>query len=270
MATYVIGDVQGCFNELIKLTKKIKFNPSQDKLIFAGDLVNRGPQSLEVLEFCLQNKKSIKAVLGNHDLYLLSLIKSNQKKAKTLTPILKSKSVDKYFDWLINKPLLLKINIKPNNESFWISHAGIPYFWSLSQAMKLSKELSTNLKSNPDYILRNMWGDKPIKWSNNLKGIKRFRFIINSFTRMRYLDKSGNLDLKAKDMKYLNKLVPWFIQSKKILRNPNQFIIFGHWAALEGKTKLSNIIGLDTGCVYGGKLSAIRLEDKKLFTVKKA
>ena len=270
MATYVIGDVQGCFNELIKLTKKIKFNPSQDKLIFAGDLVNRGPQSLEVLEFCLQNKKSIKAVLGNHDLYLLSLIKSNQKKAKTLTPILKSKSVDKYFDWLINKPLLLKINIKQNNESFWISHAGIPYFWSLSQAMKLSKELSTNLKSNPDYILRNMWGDKPIKWSNNLKGIKRFRFIINSFTRMRYLDKSGNLDLKAKDMKHLNKLVPWFIQSKKILRNPNQFIIFGHWAALEGKTKLSNIIGLDTGCVCGGKLSAIRLEDKKLFTVKKA
>jgi bis(5'-nucleosyl)-tetraphosphatase (symmetrical) len=139
MSTYVIGDVQGCFKELLKLTKKIEFNPLKDTLIFAGDLVNRGPQSLEVLDFCLKNKKSIKVVLGNHDLYLLSLINNNQKKAKTLSPILKSKSASKYFNWLVKKPMLLKVKIKETHETFWISHAGIPYFWSLTKAQKLSR-----------------------------------------------------------------------------------------------------------------------------------
>ena len=269
MATYVIGDVQGCFKELIKLTKKIKFNPVNDTLVFAGDLVNRGPQSREVLDFCLKNKSSIKAVLGNHDLYLLSLIQNKQKKAKTLTPILKSNNTKKYFDWLIRKPLILKIKIKENGETFWISHAGIPFFWSLSKAMKLSKELSLNLKTRPDFVLKNMWGDRPVKWNDSLKGKKRYRFIINCFTRMRYLDKGGNLNLKAKDMRHKKDLVPWFIESVNILKGSSENLVFGHWAALEGKTKIKNIIGLDTGCVYGGKLTAIRLEDKKIFTVKK-
>ena len=119
MSTYVIGDVQGCFKELLKLTKKIQFNPKKDTLIFAGDLVNRGPQSLEVLDFCMQNRKSIKVVLGNHDLYLLSLIIDKQTKARTLSPILKSANVAKYFNWLIKKPMLLKVKIEKSNESFF-------------------------------------------------------------------------------------------------------------------------------------------------------
>jgi bis(5'-nucleosyl)-tetraphosphatase (symmetrical) len=268
MSTYVIGDVQGCFKELLKLTKKIQFNPKKDTLIFAGDLVNRGPQSLEVLDFCMQNRKSIKVVLGNHDLYLLSLIIDKQTKAKTLSPILKSANVAKYFNWLIKKPMLLKVKIEKSNETFWISHAGIPYFWSLSKAQKLSRELSKSLKDNPKFVLKNMWGDKPNKWSNNLQGIKRLRLIINCFTRMRYLDMQGGLNLNTKDTSPKKGLEPWFIKSKQLLKDSKEHIVFGHWAALNGKTKIKNIIGLDTGCVWGGKLTAIRLEDKKIFAVK--
>ena len=268
MSTYVIGDVQGCFKELLKLTKKIEFNPLKDTLIFAGDLVNRGPQSLEVLDFCLKNKKSIKVVLGNHDLYLLSLINKNQKKAKTLSPILKSKDASKYFDWLVKKPMLLKIKIKKTHETFWISHAGIPYFWSLTKAQKLSRELSKSLRNDPSFVLNNMWGDRPNKWSDNLKGTKRLRLIINCFTRMRYLDMQGGLNLKTKDTGPKKELEPWFVKSKKLLKSSDEYIVFGHWAALNGKTKIKNIIGLDTGCVWGGKLTAIRLEDKKIFAVK--
>ena len=268
MSTYVIGDVQGCFKELLKLTKKIKFNPLKDTLIFAGDLVNRGPQSLEVLDFCLKNKKSIKVVLGNHDLYLLSLINNNQKKAKTLSPILKSESASKYFDWLVKKPMLLKVKIKETHETFWISHAGIPYFWSLTKAQKLSRELSKSLQNDPSFVLNNMWGDRPNKWNDNLKGTKRLRLIINCFTRMRYLEMQGGLNLKTKDTGPKKELEPWFVKSKKLLKSSDEYIVFGHWAALNGKTKIKNIIGLDTGCVWGGKLTAIRLEDKKIFAVK--
>ena len=267
MSTYVIGDVQGCYKELKKLVKKINFNPSGDRLVFAGDLVNRGPESKEVLDFCIKYSKSVDAVLGNHDLYLLSLIQSNQKKAKTLTPILTSKNPSKYFKWLIRKPLVLKI--KQNDEIFWISHAGIPYFWSFRKALELSKELSKNLRENPSFVLSNMWGDRPIKWNEKLTNEKRFRFIINCFTRMRYLDTKGNLNFKVKDAKLKKGLVPWFVRSNELIKNPNEYIIFGHWAALNGKTKIANIIGLDTGCVWGGKLTAVRLEDKKIFSVKR-
>ena len=269
MSTYVIGDVQGCYDELIKLTKKVKFNPENDTLIFAGDLVNRGPKSKEVLDFCLKHRDSIKLVLGNHDLYLLSLIESKQKKAKTLTSILLSKDTQNYFDWLIKHPLLLKVEIKKTQETFWISHAGIPHFWSLSKALNLSKELSKNLQSNPKSVLKNMWGDLPNKWNEKLSGSRRLRLIINCFTRMRFIDEKGNLNLIAKDIKLHENLEPWFDKALKILRNENQYIVFGHWAALNGKTNLKNIIGLDTGCVWGGKLTAIRLEDKKIFAVKK-
>ena len=135
MAHYVIGDVQGCFSELDKLTKKIKFNPDKDKLIFAGDLVNRGTQSLEVMEFCMKHKKSVKAVLGNHDFYLLYLIE-HKKKNKSLNKILESKNVMEFHSWLKSLPLLLEIKIKKTKETFWISHAGIPFIWDIRMAKK--------------------------------------------------------------------------------------------------------------------------------------
>lgn len=268
MAHYVIGDVQGCYSELQALVKKIKFNPNKDKIIFAGDLVNRGHQSLEVMEFCMRHKGSIKAVLGNHDFYLLYLIE-HQKKNKSLKKVLDSKNIQKYHSWLKKLPLLLEIKIKETKETFWISHAGIPYIWDIRMAKKLSKEIQTEMKDDSFKILENIWGDTPKIWNSDLKGYKRSRTIINYFTRMRFLGKDGSLKLKAKKNKADEMHVPWFNQTIKNLKE-NQYIIFGHWAALEGKTKLTNIIGVDTGCVWGNKLTAIRLEDRKLFQVKKA
>ena len=268
MAHYVIGDVQGCYSELQALVKKIKFNPNKDKIIFAGDLVNRGHQSLEVMDFCMRHKGSIKAVLGNHDFYLLYLIE-HQKKNKSLKKVLDSKNIQKYHSWLKKLPLLLEIKIKETKETFWISHAGIPYIWDIRMAKKLSKEIQTGMKDDSFKILENIWGDTPKIWNSDLKGYKRSRTIINYFTRMRFLGKDGSLKLKAKKNKADEIHVPWFNQIIKNLKE-NQYIIFGHWAALEGKTKLTNIIGVDTGCVWGNKLTAIRLEDRKLFQVKKA
>ena len=268
MAHYVIGDVQGCYSELQALVKKIKFNPNKDKIIFAGDLVNRGHQSLEVMDFCMRYKGSIKAVLGNHDFYLLYLIE-HQKKNKSLKKVLDSKNIQKYHSWLKKLPLLLEIKIKETKETFWISHAGIPYIWDIRMAKKLSKEIQTGMKDDSFKILENIWGDTPKIWNSDLKGYKRSRTIINYFTRMRFLGKDGSLKLKAKKNKADEIHIPWFNQTIKNLKE-NQYIIFGHWAALEGKTKLTNIIGVDTGCVWGNKLTAIRLEDRKLFQVKKA
>ena len=267
MAHYVIGDVQGCYKELLKLTKKIKFNPDKDKLIFAGDLVNRGDESLEVMEFCMQNKKSIKAVLGNNDFYLLYLIE-NKKNNKSLKQVLKSKDVKKYQTWLKSLPLLLEIKIKETKEIFWISHAGIPYLWNIKLAKKLSKEVQLALKDDCFNLLENIWGDTPKKWDPKLKGYKRLRTIINYYTRMRFLGKDGSLKLKAKKNEAEKGYIPWFKQTVKNLKK-GEHIVFGHWAALEGRTQLDNIIGLDTGCVWGKDLTAIRLEDKKLFKVKK-
>ena len=267
MAHYVIGDVQGCYSELQSLVKKIKFNPNKDKIIFAGDLVNRGNQSLEVMEFCMKYKGSIKAVLGNHDFYLLYLIE-HQKKNKSLKKVLESRNIQKYHSWLKKLPLLLEVKIKETKETFWISHAGIPYLWDMRMAKKLSKEIQAGMKDDSYKILENIWGDTPKIWNPDLKGYKRSRTIINYFTRMRFLGKDGSLKLKAKKNKADEIHIPWFNQTIKNLKD-NQYIIFGHWAALEGKTKLTNIIGVDTGCVWGNKLTAIRLEDRKLFQVKK-
>jgi len=265
MAHYVIGDVQGCYDELVSLCKKIKFNKKKDKLIFAGDLVNRGPKSLEVINFCLENRKSIKAVLGNHDFYLLYLIE-HKKRNKSLKRILHSDNLNTIHKWLKKHPLLLKVKV--NNKVFWISHAGIPFIWDFKIAQSFSKEIQYALKKDSYKLLKNMWGDTPKQWNKKLKKYSRYRVIINYFTRMRYLDKKGALKLKKNDLKPEKGYIPWFKQTISNLK-PNEYIIFGHWAALEGKTKLDNIIGLDTGCVWGKKLTAIRLEDKKLFQVKK-
>ena len=266
MSHYVIGDVQGCYDELEKLCNKIKFNPNKDQLIFAGDLVNRGAKSLDVMKFCLRNKNSIRAVLGNHDFYLMYLIEHNERNT-SLNKILDSKHINDINNWIKSLPLLLKVYIKESNETFWIAHAGIPFIWSFETAKTLSDEIQKVLKKDSYSLLKNMWGDEPKRWNTKLEGSKRYRTIINYFTRMRYLDKTGSLMLDKKDLKSQKNYIPWFKQTIDNL-DDNEYIIFGHWAALNGKTKLNNIIGLDTGCVWGKKLTAIRLEDKKIISVK--
>ena len=265
MSHYVIGDVQGCYDELAALCAKVKFNPQKDKLIFAGDLVNRGPKSLEVLNFCIENRKSVKAVLGNHDFYLLYLIE-HQKRNKSLKQILEADNLDEIKKWLKGLPLLLKIKIKTN--VYWIAHAGIPFLWDFKIAQQLSKEIQSAIKNDAYNLFEYMWGDTPSLWNPELEKYKKQRLIINYFTRMRFTNKKGALKLKKKDLTPEKNHIPWFEQTKNNLKD-NEKIIFGHWAALNGKTNLDSIIGLDTGCVWGNKLTAIRLEDEKLFHVSK-
>ena len=267
MAHYVVGDVQGCFKELEALLKKVKFNKEIDQLIFAGDLVNRGKDSHKVLEFCINNKKSVSGVLGNHDFYLLYLIE-HQKKDKSLKKVLESKNLKQYQSWLKTLTLFLELKIKETKEVFWISHAGIPFIWSINDAKRLSEEVQASLKNDASNILAKMWGDTPKKWNENLKGYKRLRVIINYFTRMRYLSEDGSLKLDLKSKTAKKGYIHWFHQTKESLNN-NENVVFGHWASINGETNIDNIIGLDTGCVWGNKLTAIRLEDKKIFQIKK-
>ena len=263
MPSYVIGDVQGCFDELMLLLDKINFDPKNDELIFAGDLINRGPKSLEVLEFCLDNKKSIEVVLGNHDIYLLYLIHQNKKNYQ-LAPILESKNRKKFFRWLIEKPLMLERQ-NNKNEKFIISHAGIPHIWDLEDARKLNEEYLKAIKKNPGGVFRNMWGDHPDLWSESLRGFSRIRVIINYFTRMRLITQKGELDLKTKVSSKNSKYKPWFKFTKN---EKDNYQLFGHWAALKGKTNKRNVIGLDAGCVWGGHLKAVRINDRKIFKIK--
>jgi len=263
MPSYVIGDVQGCFDELMLLLDKINFDSNNDELIFAGDLINRGPKSLEVLEFCLDNKKSIEVVLGNHDIYLLYLIHQNKKNYQ-LAPILESKNRKKFFRWLIEKPLMLERQ-NNKNEKFIISHAGIPHIWDLEDARKLNEEYLKAIKKNPGGVFRNMWGDHPDLWSESLRGFSRIRVIINYFTRMRLITQKGELDLKTKVSSKNSKYKPWFKFTKN---EKDNYQLFGHWAALKGKTNKKNVVGLDAGCVWGGHLKAIRINDRKIFKIK--
>ena len=263
MPSYVIGDVQGCFDELMLLLDKINFDSKNDELIFAGDLINRGPKSLEVLEFCLKNKKSIEVVLGNHDIYLLYLIHQNKKNYQ-LAPILESKNRKKFFRWLIEKPLMLERK-NNKNEKFIISHAGIPHIWDLEDARKLNEEYLKAIKKNPGGVFRNMWGDHPDLWSESLRGFSRIRVIINYFTRMRLITQKGELDLKTKVSSKNSKYKPWFKFTKN---EKDNYQLFGHWAALKGKTNKRNVVGLDAGCVWGGHLKAIRINDRKIFKIK--
>jgi len=265
MSHYVIGDVQGCNNELQLLLNKIKFNPSKDTIVLAGDLVNRGEDSLGVMEFCISNPESVQAVLGNHDFYLMYLI-SKGGKDESLQSILDSSIAFEIYDWMRSTPLLRKITINKSNEKFYISHAGIPFLWSLDDAESFSDEISKALRDEPSSLLDNIWGDVPKRWSNDLSGHERQRVIINYFTRMRFVEKNGSLNLSIKDAEPRKGLYKWFNQTKTIL-SKDEFIVFGHWASIEGNTNLSNIIGLDTGCVWGKKLTAIRLEDKKMYSV---
>jgi len=257
MATYCIGDVQGCFDELCELLAIISFNPHQDTLWFVGDLVNRGPKSLEVLRF-IKNLPHKIVVLGNHDLHLLNYYnKIVDFEASHLEAIVKAEDALLLINWLRKQPLM-HYDAKLN---YILVHAGVYPEWNLRQVETLAREAEQVLRSdNYTDFLEHMYGDAPNKWSENLQGNDRVRFIINSFTRMRLCDANGNLDFtytgpldgKPKE------LMPWFkVPCRKI---QNEKIVFGHWAALNGVTDEANVFALDTGCVYGKALTAMRLE----------
>lgn len=257
MSIYAIGDLQGCFEALMRLLDKIKFDPENDQLWLVGDLVNRGPQSLETLRFIKSLGKSAITVLGNHDLHLIAMAtNSTTKKHQTLRPILEAPDCDKLINWLRHCPLL-HYDKKLDTA---LVHAGIPPVWKIKTALKRAHEVEQVLqKNNYAKFLKSMYGNRPDQWSKDLQGNERLRFIINAFTRMRYCDINGRLDYDNKLAigTQPKKLYPWFELPRK--KSFTTRIVFGHWSTL-GYMQKKKFIALDTGCVWRGKLTAIRVD----------
>jgi bis(5'-nucleosyl)-tetraphosphatase (symmetrical) len=267
MSTYVIGDIQGCYDELRKLVEKLEFDPRVDKLILTGDLVNRGPKSLETLRYIKSLGSSAQTVLGNHDLYLLRLAYKNLnvQGKNSVESILKAKDKIDLIEWLRHQPMLIEI------DKYIIVHAGIPPTWTIQKTRKKASELEYILQSEIclHIFLENMLGDQPNKWSKYLEGPDRWRCIANYLTRMRFCLKSGAMELTHKgDLdSATERLIPWFSHPKCLI--PEDItVLFGHWAALNGISQVKNIIALDTGCVWGNKLTAFCLETGRYTTVK--
>ena len=258
MAVYAIGDVQGCYNELIELLAQIEFDPDNDRLWFVGDLVNRGPGSLEVLRFVKGLGDSAVSALGNHDLHLLAIAAGTREPGPgdTFDAILAAPDRTELIDWLRRCPLL------HHDAALGCTmlHAGLPPQWDLGQAADCAAEVEAVLRSN-DHVafLRDMYGGKPDLWSKDLRGTDRLRFILNCFTRLRFCDAEGRIHLKEKGSPFgrSDGLVPWFDvpgRASKGLR-----LVFGHWSTL-GRYDAPGVHALDSGCVWGGALTALRLD----------
>jgi len=255
MATYAIGDIQGCFDELLRLLDTISFNENEDQLWFAGDLVNRGPKSLETLRFVKALGSSAVTVLGNHDMHLLAASCTEKIAAKkdALSQVLEAPDRDELIHWLRHQPLF------HYNDDFCLVHAGLPPQWDFKKTQKMALLAEQTLRSS-DYqiFLKQMYGNKPNIWSSSLKGMSRIRFIINCFTRMRYCDASGRLDFANSGPlgSQPKNLLPWFEVPNR--KNADMRVIFGHWSTL-GYYEGSNCFAIDTGCLWGGQLTALKL-----------
>lgn len=262
MATYVVGDIQGCYRGLRALLAKIDFHPSRDQLIAVGDLVARGEDSLGVIRLLRSFQGSFTTVLGNHDLHLLALLNGlgKAKKNDHLDLLLCSPATAELSDWLRQQPLAIRIN-----EKILITHAGLYPRWSIAQAISLSHEIQTVLTSS-DYfsLLINMYGNQPTAWQEHLHGYERYRMIINAFTRMRYVNQHAELDFSCKvaPADAPSTLQPWFSYPNKQLK-ADETVLFGHWASLAGHTNRPQYIALDTGFVWSGQLTAYCLETQE-------
>jgi bis(5'-nucleosyl)-tetraphosphatase (symmetrical) len=256
MAIYAIGDIQGCFDDLLRLVDKINFDPTADQLWFTGDLVNRGPKSLETLRYVKNLGKAAVTVLGNHDLHLLAIASKKQKlrKKDSLYSILVASDRDELLYWLRHQPLL------HYQHKFCMVHAGLPSQWGLKKAQKMAKKVEQILQG-PNYqeFLKNMYGDSANMWSPELKGSERARFIVNGLTRIRFCTAKGKLDFKYHGAPGTqpDKLIPWFEVPDR--KSTSVKIIFGHWSML-GFYAGNNCYGLDTGCLWGRQLTALKLD----------
>ena len=261
MATYAIGDIQGCYDEMRRLLDTVAFDPANDCLWFVGDLVNRGPRSLEVLRFVKGLGERAITVLGNHDLNLLVVAAGVRKPhpEDTLDALLAAPDREELLDWLRRQRLLHV------DAGYAMVHAGLLPQWSIAQAQALAREAETALQS-PDHgeFLRRMYGNEPTQWHDDLAGYDRLRIIINAMTRLRLCTAAGHMEFTHKTgltntpAGYL----PWFDIPERASREMP--VIFGHWAAL-GLMLRADVLGLDTGCVWGRRLTAVRLEDRRVF-----
>ncbi|MDX1804965.1 MAG: symmetrical bis(5'-nucleosyl)-tetraphosphatase [Alcanivorax sp.] len=259
MPDYAIGDIQGCLDSFNALLGQIGFNADRDRLFLAGDLVNRGPDSLGTLRRVYQLRDNVHTVLGNHDLHLLAVAHraTGSKRKDTLADILAAPDRDILLAWLQQQPLLVEI---PEHRAV-LTHAGIPPLWSLPQARERAAEVQAVLADpHARDFFSHMYGNQPAGWDNRLSGPDRWRVITNYFTRMRFVNEAGELDLTSKGEAGAPPVgyMPWFEHPRRQVTAER--LLFGHWAALEGHTGVKGIDALDTGCVWGGSLTALRLD----------
>lgn len=263
MATYVVGDIQGCYKPLAKLLDKIRFDPTADRLWLVGDLVNRGPASDKVLRLVKGLGDRAVTVLGNHDLYLLMVSVGFFPRGRddTLDVVFQAEDRDELLEWLRQRPLAHA------EDGFLMVHAGVPPTWDVAMTLARSREVEAVLGgANPADLLLELRGDDPVRWTSDLRGVKRLRFIVNALTRMRFCSPDGALSLRAKGppSKTPDGLVPWYKLPHAAWRSHT--VVCGHWSAL-GLHRDDGIIALDTGYVWGGRLSAVRLDDGALFQI---
>ncbi|MGZ3253262.1 MAG: symmetrical bis(5'-nucleosyl)-tetraphosphatase [Burkholderiaceae bacterium] len=263
MTTYAIGDVQGCHHRLLELITRTDAASVLPDFVFLGDLVNRGPQSLATLRHIRNLGDRAKVTLGNHDLHLLAAAHSirQPQKSDTLSEILNAPDRNELLDWLRMRPLALFEN------DYLFVHAGVVPQWTAQQTIDLAHEVEIALRG-PDWVdfLREMYGNSPAKWDDTLSGIDRLRCIVNALTRIRLCSQDGTMEFKTKEGAgtEMPGYLPWFdVPGRK---TANVTVVFGHWSTL-GLLLRANLIGLDTGCVWGGKLSAINLENRQLIQV---
>lgn len=261
MPSYAIGDLQGCLDPFKRLLEQIDFDPAADTLWLTGDLVNRGPRSLEVLRFVRSLGDRHRIVLGNHDLHLLALAENVREGASddTLLPVLRAPDRDSLLTWLSHQPLM---HYDPE-AGFVMTHAGLPPQWTLEMAGALAREVEAALQGEQRQgYLQHLYGNHPDHWDPALLGWDRLRCITNYFTRMRLCWPDGRLVLEEGESAGA---LPWF--EIDACEDRSCTILFGHWAALSGRTGRENVIALDTGCVWGYSLTAFRLEDRERFSV---
>jgi bis(5'-nucleosyl)-tetraphosphatase (symmetrical) len=265
MSTYVIGDVQGCFDELQRLLKKIRFRPDADRLWFTGDLVNRGPKSLETIRYVRGLGDRAVTVLGNHDLHMVSAYLTQRlKKKDTFQDVLEADDCDELIDWLRHLPL-----IHVDGPSALV-HSGLPPQWTVDEAVDICAQAAKVVasKRGDAFFKDRMYGDEPARWTPGLRGSERLRFVINCCTRMRVCTPEGHVDLRYKGPPgdAPDGLIPWFTVPGR--RSAKATVLFGHWSAL-GRVHWPEhrVYGLDTGCVWGRQLTALRLDDRTLFAV---
>lgn len=257
MTDFAIGDIQGCFEPLKAVLATAGFSPSRDRLWVAGDLVNRGPASLETLRYIENLGSSAVVVLGNHDLHLLAVAYGGHqlRRKDTLSDILNAPDRERLLSWLCQQSLC----VYDSGRNLMMAHAGLPHIWTIDQAQAYAREVEAVIRGNHarEYFTH-MYGNHPECWDDRLEGMDRWRVITNYFSRMRFIANDGTLELTAKESADTapEGFSPWYT----FARNDDARVVFGHWAALEGDTGTNQFVGLDTGCVWGGTLTMMNLD----------
>jgi len=263
MARYAIGDLQGCHDELRALLRKLKFSTDRDRLYLVGDLVNRGPQSLKVLQFIRALGDNAVSVLGNHDLHLLARgYGGRTRSGDSFDDVLQAPDREELLEWLRHRPLAHRIA----DGDELLLHAGLVPQWTIEQALRLAAEVEQELRERPEPLFAAMYGNKPDCWSDDLNGAERHRFVVNVLTRLRYCTPDGVVNLQLKDAPAATTapFMPWFDIEPRASQGTR--IVFGHWSTL-GLLQRPDLLALDTGCVWGGALTAVDLDHGRVTQV---